>query len=289
MSLAAPPEIPGVEHRNIDAGGLRVHLAEAGEGEPVLLLHGWPQHHYMWRRVIERLAPRFRLLAPDLRGFGWTEAPGHGYDGETFARDQTALLDALGIDRVKVIGHDWGGWTGFLLGIRHPDRVERMVVLNCPHPWPRMSARGLAQLPRSWYAALNAAPGLGRFVHRHPAMPRAVLRFGAAPGTFTTREITLYADSFRDPARARAMTELYRYYHRVFMQSARGGFRSDRLRAPTLLLFGQRDRAISYRLVEPDVGDRAEDLRVELVASAGHFIVDEQPELVISRALDFFG
>src|ERR671924_2137148 len=124
----------------------------------------------MWRRVIESLAPRHRLLAPDLRGFGWTEAPGHGYDGETFARDQVALLDALGTERVKVIGHDWGGWVAFLLGLRHADRIERMVVLSSPHPWPRLSPRGLGQLPRSWYAFVNAAPGLGRFVHRHPAM-----------------------------------------------------------------------------------------------------------------------
>ena len=72
--MGGPPEIPGVEHRYVDAGGLRVHLAEAGEGEPVLLLHGWPQHHYMWRRVIERLAPRYRLLVPDLPGHGGSAA-----------------------------------------------------------------------------------------------------------------------------------------------------------------------------------------------------------------------
>jgi pimeloyl-ACP methyl ester carboxylesterase len=288
MSATPPPEIPGVTHRYVDAGGLRVHLAEAGEGEPVLLLHGWPQHHYMWRRVIERLAPRYHLLAPDLRGFGWTDAPRDGYDGETFARDQVALLDALGIDRVRVVGHDWGGWTTFLLGLRHPERIERMVVLNVPHPWPRLSLHGLGQLPRAWYAAVNAAPGLGPLVHRHPAMPRTILRFGAPRGTFTAEEIEIYADSFREPTRARAMTELYRYYHRVFLQAVRGGFASDRLTVPTLLLFGKRDRFISHRLVEEDVGDRADDFRVELVPGAGHFIADERPELVSDRAAGFF-
>jgi pimeloyl-ACP methyl ester carboxylesterase len=285
--MSAPPEIPGVAHRYVDAGGLRVHLAEAGEGEPVLLLHGWPQHHYMWRRVIQRLAQRYRLLAPDLRGFGWTQAPGNGYDGETFARDQVALLDALEIDRARVIGHDWGGWAAFLLGLRHPDRIERMVVLNVPHPWPRPSFRGVAQLPRSWYAAINAAPGLGPLVHRHPVMPRTILRFGAARGTFTPEEIAIYTDRFREPARARGMSKLYRYYHRVFVKTVRGEFRSDRLTVPTLLLFGKRDRGIDYRLIEQDVGDRADDLRVELVPDAGHFIVDERPELVSERAEDF--
>jgi len=157
------PHVEGVEHRHVDAGGLRVHLAEGGEPEapPVLLLHGWPQHWYMWRKVIEGLRGEYRLLAPDLRGFGWTEAPGHGYDCETFAIDQVALLDALGIERVHVIGHDWGGWTAFLLAILHADRVERMVVLNDPHPWPPVGPRLYPQIRRSWYAWVLATPGLG--------------------------------------------------------------------------------------------------------------------------------
>src|SRR5262245_17781867 len=138
VEQGAPPEIEGVTHRYVDTGGIRIHLAEAGEGDPILLLHGWPQHHGLWRDVIVALAPRYRLLAPDLRGFGWSEAPGHGYDGETFGRDQIALLDALGLERVKIIGHDWGGWTTMLLGLDQPERIERMMVVCAPHPWPRI-------------------------------------------------------------------------------------------------------------------------------------------------------
>jgi pimeloyl-ACP methyl ester carboxylesterase len=277
--------------RYVEVAGLRVHVAEAGDGAPVLLLHGWPQHHYLWRPVIDRLARAYRLLAPDLRGFGWTDAPGHGYDGETFARDQIALLDSLAIERVKVIGHDWGGWTAFLLGLHYPERIERMIICNVPHPWPRLRLRSTGQLPRAWYAAINATPGLGPLVHRYPVMPRAILRIGAPAGTFTADEIALYADTFRDPARAQAMSELYRYYHRVFFEAARSGFRATRLTVPTTLLFGKRDLFISYRLVDvaEDVVDHADDLRVELVDDAGHFIVNEKPELVAERARAFFG
>jgi pimeloyl-ACP methyl ester carboxylesterase len=283
-----PPQIVGVEHRYVDAGGLRVHCAEAGQGEPVLLLHGWPQHHYMWRPVIERLAPRFRLLAPDLRGFGWTDAPGHGYDGDTFARDQIALLDALGIERVKLIGHDWGGWTGFLLGLFHPERIERMVICNAPHPWPRLRPSLAVQAPMSWYAIVNAIPGLGALVHRRTPMVKAILR-GAGPGNpFTDEELEAYADRLREPERARAMSALYRYYHRVFAAGLRGGFGSRRLEVPTLLLFGKRDRGISYRLVDGGFEPYADDMRLELVADAGHFIVDEKPDLVSDRALAHF-
>src|SRR5215213_8511844 len=110
---ADPPPMKGATHNYADANGVRIHYAEAGDGPPLLLLHGWPQHHYMWRRVIEELRSNFRVIAPDLRGFGWSEAPGEGYDGDTFARDQIALLDALGIEKASFIGHDWGGWTTF--------------------------------------------------------------------------------------------------------------------------------------------------------------------------------
>ena len=155
------PAVEGVEHRFVDANGIRVHVAEAGPAEApaVLLLHGWPQHWYMWRGVMAALGGEYRLLAPDLRGFGWTEAPGHGYDGETFAADQVALLDALELERTHVVGHDWGGWTAMLLGILHADRVDRMVVCNTPHPWPSLSARVAIESWRAWYTWIIAAPG----------------------------------------------------------------------------------------------------------------------------------
>ena len=97
------PPVPSVHHRLVDvpsAGGpLRIHLAEAGAGEPVLLLHGWPQHWFSWRHVVAGLGGRYRLLMPDLRGFGWSQAPGTGYEPHSFAVDAAALLDALGLDR----------------------------------------------------------------------------------------------------------------------------------------------------------------------------------------------
>ena len=99
------PQVPGVEHRYVDAGGLRMHVAEAGEGEPVLALHGWPQHWYLWREVIPRLAPHARVIAPDLRGFGWSGVPAGGYDKETMARDVLTLDRArLGrLDRLSAL------------------------------------------------------------------------------------------------------------------------------------------------------------------------------------------
>ena len=279
------PQVEGVEHRFIDADGLRVHVAEAGDGPPVLLLHGWPQHWYMWREVIARLAPQFRLIAPDLRGFGWTEAPGSGYDADTFARDQVALLDALEIESASVIAHDWGGWTAFMLGLDHAERIERMVLCNEPHPWPQLKPSLALETWRSWYALLNAIPGVGPMVHQRTGYLESILRGAGAP--IADQAVALYAARYRDPARARAASALYRYYWRAFAKGLLGSWRSRQLSVPTLLLFGKRDRLVPYQLVESGFEPYADEMEVELVPDSGHFIVDEKPDLVARRALAF--
>jgi pimeloyl-ACP methyl ester carboxylesterase len=285
------PRLEGVEHRFIDANGLRVHVADAGPtdpaGPPVLLLHGWPQHWYMWRRVIGALRQERRLLAPDLRGFGWSEVPGYGYDGETFAADQVALLDALGIERAFVVGHDWGGWTAILLGLLHPDRVERLVVLDAPHPWPRVTPRLMAEGWRGWYTWLIAVPGLGTVLLRRGWITRNILQRGNFGDPFTAEEINGYVDSFRDRSRAVAISHLYRYYQRVFREVISGRWRGHRLKVPTRILFGERDRYVSPKLL-PGYERHADDMEVELVRDSGHFIVEEQPELVVDRLRSFF-
>jgi pimeloyl-ACP methyl ester carboxylesterase len=282
------PAVAGVEHRFVEANGIRVHVAEAGppDAPAVLLLHGWPQHWYMWREVIAGLSGQYRLLAPDLRGFGWTDAPGSGYDGETFAADQVALLDALGLERTHVIGHDWGGWTAILMGILHADRVERMVVCNAPHPWPRLSLRLAAESWRSWYTWVIAAPWLGRRLLTSRWVAHRILGGGNVGAPFTDDEIDLYAESFSEPARAEAIVELYRYYQRAVREGVRGRWRSHRLTVPTLLLFGERDRYVTPKLL-PGYEPYAREMRVELVPDSGHFIVDERPDLVIARARDW--
>jgi pimeloyl-ACP methyl ester carboxylesterase len=121
----ALPELGGVEHRFVDLPNLRMHVAEAGEGDPVVLLHGWPQNWWAWRRLIPPLAERFRVVCPDLRGFGWSDAPTGGYEKETLADDILQLLDALELRRVRMIGHDVGGFVGFLTCLRAPERVAQ--------------------------------------------------------------------------------------------------------------------------------------------------------------------
>ena len=296
MAVAAPiarpfPEVEGVSHRFVEAGGVRFHVAEAGEGEPLVLLHGWPQHWYEWRHQIPVLAEHFHVICPDLRGFGWSDAPSGPYDKETLAADMVKLMDALDVDRFKLIGHDWGGWCGFLICLHHPHRVERFLALNIPPPWGKADLRTLSGIWRFWYQALIASPWLGEWALRNrPELLRYVLRgTSMGPEAFTDDVLDVFMEPLREPARIRATVQLYRtFLTREFPQIARGAYNHLRLTTPTQLLFGTDDFAISTDLLrghEPYV----DDMTVELVLDTGHFIEEERPELVNERALQFFG
>jgi pimeloyl-ACP methyl ester carboxylesterase len=278
------PHVAGVEHRFLHAGGLRMHLAQAGEGRPIVMLHGWPQHWYLWRRVIPLLAPHARVLCPDLRGFGWTDAPGRGYDRETMAQDVLALLDELALDRVDLVGHDWGGWIGFLLALRRPERIGRFVALSIMPPWPSGDLRGLLEAWRIAYQIPLALPQVGRRMVEH-SLARLVLR--TASDAFSEGEIEAFTERLKGE-RARASELLYRtFLLREALPVFAGRYAGLPLEVPTLLLVGERDAVIPTRAVREQAA-RADALELELVPETGHFIVDEKPELVADRTLAFF-
>jgi pimeloyl-ACP methyl ester carboxylesterase len=276
------PAVPGVRHRHVDAGGLRMHAAEAGRGDPVVLLHGWPQHWYVWRDVIPQLAPHAHVVCPDLRGFGWTDAPASGYDLDTMAGDVLALLDALGLARVSFAGHDWGGWIGFLLCLRRPDRISRFVALGVVPPWRPRNPRNLLELWRIAYQVPIALPQLGRRVVARSV--RAALR--AASDSFSGEELDAFAARIEGD-RARATELLYRTFLLRELVPVAAGRREDTpLRVPTLLIVGERDFAIPARIAREQAAG-SEALEVEVVPDAGHFVVDERPDLVADRILRF--
>jgi pimeloyl-ACP methyl ester carboxylesterase len=281
--------IDGVTHRWVRARGVDFHLAEAGEGEDVVLcLHGWPQHWYEWRHLMPALADRHRVLALDLRGFGWSDAPRDGYEKEDMATDVLAVLDELGLERVKLVGHDWGGWIGFLLCLRAPRRFERFLALNIVPPW--VSLRAVAgHAWRFWYQQLVLAPGIGYRLHRRGEFVRRILVGGSEiKSAWDEEALASFADNLAEPARARAAVQMYRVFNwREALPIARGRYAEATLTVPTLMLFGAEDFVLRPQMLA-GYQHHAGDMRVELVPGCGHFIADERPDLVAERARDFF-
>jgi pimeloyl-ACP methyl ester carboxylesterase len=282
------PVLDGVTHGFVDVGGLRIHVAEAGRGEPLVLLHGWPQHWWCWRSVVPLLQDRYRLVMPDLRGHGWTSAPQDGYDKEQLASDLLGLLDALELPQVGLVGHDWGGWTGFLAALRAPERFRGFLALGIVHPFQRPT---LGRALQSWRLAYQV--GLST-----PVLPEALLRSSPrlveqliAGGTtrreaFADGRARTYGEVLQDPARARASVLLYRsVVLREGLPVALGRYRGRPLTVQTRLVVGDGDPVASPALLE---GAPA-DLDVEVLPGVGHFVPEEAPEAVAERVRALFG
>jgi pimeloyl-ACP methyl ester carboxylesterase len=284
------PALEGVSHREIEAAGIRFHVAEAGAGDPVVLLHGWPQHWYAWRKVIPLLAGERRVICPDLRGFGWSEAPPGAYYKQTLADDVVAILDALELQRVDLLAHDWGAWIGFMLALDHPERIRRYLALNIYPPWPEPpSAGALLGLWRLLYQVAISAPGLGSALLRRTDFVRRLIRAGAVHrDAWSEEDLDAFSAVLREPARAHASVRLYRTFltHELVPYLA-GQHRDRRLAVPTLLLHGTRDLAIDHRRLGQWAA-HADDMAVELREDSGHFIAEELPELVAQRAVALF-
>ncbi|WP_247826760.1 alpha/beta fold hydrolase [Arthrobacter antioxidans] len=272
--------------------GLKVHVVEAGSGTPVLLLHGFPQSSREYAAVMAHLSHTARVIAPDLRGAGQTDAPAEGYDLDTLVADVVGLLDALGLNRVALVAHDWSALIGFEVCLRHPDRVSRYAAIAVPAPYirmtPTLAGAMMRAMPHLWFQWVIATPGLGpRLLSRgRQRLAYWLLRsFEVQP--MRDDDVEAYVAALRDPARARAASKLYR---RVilpgFMNILRGTYRGRVLRTPTLVLFGADDGLLPHDALGVSPQD-APDLTVEFVPGGGHFLVDDNPAEVTRRLRAF--
>jgi len=285
----ALPTVAGVTHRQIDVGPVSLHVAEAGSGPPLLLVHGWPQNWACWRRVVPLLADRYRLFMPDLRGHGWSDAPRHGYDKEQLTTDLLGLLDALRLDQVGYVGHDWGGWTGFLACLRDPERFSALLALGIVHPFQQPTPAKAAEAWRGAYQVALSTPLLSAALLRSsPWFVASMIRAGSAnPETFSADELRAYGEVLQQRERARATVALYRTF--LLREAPRlSRYRNQRLVVPTRLVIGAQDGIGSPAMLD-GWQDHADDMSVEVLDGVGHFIPDEAPAVVAARVGSLFG
>jgi pimeloyl-ACP methyl ester carboxylesterase len=279
--------VPGLVHRFVETGGLRFHVAECGEGERLALcLHGFPELWRSWRHQMPLLARLgYRVWAPDLRGYGQTERPPRvrDYALERLMEDVAGLVDASGARSTLLVGHDWGGIIAWHFAMRRLRPLQRLVVMNCPHPAAALRAlRSGKQLSRSWYVFFFQLPWLPeRLLGARRA--RAVcdaLRSGAAhPENFPDEELAAFREAAAQPGALRAMVDYYRALVRG------GGLRRQRrlgtpvIETPTLLLWGENDVALTK---QTSFGTEAfvKDLTVRYLPGISHFVQQDDPETV---------
>jgi pimeloyl-ACP methyl ester carboxylesterase len=289
------PELPGASYRRVTVRDVELNVAEAGDpaAPPALLVHGWPQHGYVWRKLAGPLAAEYRLIVPDLRGFGWSSAPRHGYEKRELARDLIALVDALELGPVRWVGHDWGGLIGYFACFERPELVSHLLAIGVSHPWARRSGgagEALKSVSRLSYMVPIATPLLGPQLMRRAGVARAALLKAAAKPreAWGEGEIDTFVEQWREPARAAAASAVYRtFLTKELPALVRGGFRDERVEVPTVLLTGDRDPVI-----RPEgLGGwerNAPQLRVEVLPGVGHWVPEEAPERTLAVAQELF-
>lgn len=285
------PQLTGVSHAFVTLStGLQMHIAEAGppDAPTVLLLHGFPQHWWEWRKVIPPLAEHYRVIAPDLRGAGWTEAPAHGYTAEEVLADVLALLDQFGLHRVGLIAHDFSAAVGYRLCFDHPQRVAAFLCLG-PHPYLRFQPYMLAGIPQLWFQPVVATPRLGPWALRKDRLARHLLRGGTAMAeSITDEDLAIFTTRVHAPGHPEAGSALYRNLILPEMRRFAATYRKRRLTVPTVALMGGADPGVRPGMLDAH-GTQADDLVGHVVDGGGHFLADDRPDAVVTHALDLFG
>lgn len=280
----APPAIAGVRRSFVEARGVRFHVTEAGpaDGRPVIALHGWPQHHWVYRDLLADPPPGLRIIAPDLPGYGWSGPPPHKWAKEDVASDVLALMDALGVDKAILVGHDWGGFVGYRALLAAPERFDGYLVCNMAHPWQNTRTT----LPHFWrmlaYQPFVASIGV-ILQQRTRYLERVIFGFGPKAHRVKSAAAKVYADRFRDPVCARTATDTYRTFLLRELPAAASNPEQRRATMPIRALFGMSDFAVHHSLASPETA-LADDYTFEPVDS-GHFIIDERPDLVRARLI----
>jgi pimeloyl-ACP methyl ester carboxylesterase len=257
-----------------------------------VLLHGFPEFWFSWRFQIPALAAAgFRVVAPDMRGYNLSSRPTGvaAYEIGRLAGDVRDLIRGCGADSAFLAGHDWGAAVAWATAMNHPEVVDRLAILNVPHPRRMLAGlRSARQLRKSWYMFFFQLPWLPERLVQ--ARGWAALRQGferdARPGAFTPADIDRYIEAWSRPGAAQAMINYYRAAFRRPPRRAERRFR--KVTAPTRVIWGERDRHLGAELAEPDPGDVPNLESVIRLPGASHWVHHDEPERVTELLAEFF-
>lgn len=277
-------------HRYADLD-VRLHYVEAGEGPLVILLHGFPDFWYSWRYQIPALVGAgYRVVAPDMRGYNLSDKPREvaSYRAAAVAADVAGLIHACGAERAVVVGHDWGAGVAWQFAMLYPAMVERLAILNVPHPLRMLRALATPrQLLKSWYMFFFQLPWLPQAAIRagNYLLLRQVLRTDPVRrDAFTSVDIERYVAAAAQPG---ALTGSINYYRALFRQNPQAAISQiRRIDAPVLVIWGEQDRYLGSELAQPDPR-WVPQARVERLPNASHWVHLDQPEEVNRLLLEF--
>jgi epoxide hydrolase 4 len=283
---------PDLQHVRMQGHGVELHVVRSGDGPAVILLHGFPEFWYSWRHQIPALARAgYSVLAPDLRGYNLSDKPAGvaAYDLRLLVEDVAALIRASGQAPVHVVGHDWGGIVAWTFAGAYPDLVDRLVILNAPHLQLYTDVRWRStQVLRSWYAfffQLDRLPEAALRACDFAGLRAMLRRSPARPDAFSDGDVEKYVEAFRKPG---ALTAALNYYRALRSPAARAFGREARIHAATLVLWGERDPALTPKLAA-GVDRVAPSSIVVRLPNVGHWVQNEVPDLVNEALIDFFG
>ncbi|MBE9177639.1 alpha/beta hydrolase [Oculatella sp. LEGE 06141] len=282
----------GWQHRFIETNRIRLHYVTQGEGDLVILLHGFAEFWYSWRYQIPALARHFKVVVPDLRGYNDSDKPTSGYDLDTLSTDIQGLIENLGYLKAHVVGHDWGGTIAWHLAHKFPTSLNRLAILNAPHPHRFLQELfgNLDQLRRSWYLLAFQVPGLPEWIIRHnlSSFVRTLFQEQAVrKGAFSNRDTEIFQAALEKPGVIPAALSYYRQLSTPQLWLRYWGRQPNPVQSPTLVLWGEEDALLSHNLTEGTEQFVDAPFQIKFVPHCGHWLQQEAPQTINRELLHF--
>jgi pimeloyl-ACP methyl ester carboxylesterase len=293
MGPDQPSIIEGWEHQFVITNRIRLHYVTQGEGDLVILLHGFPEFWYSWRHQIPALSRHFKVVVPDLRGYNYSDKPLTGYDLDTLSEDIRGLIQGLGYKTAHIAGHDWGGAIAWHLAQKFPQVLNRLAILNAPHPQKFIQAlsSNIDQIRRSWYLFAFQIPAIPEWIIQQNLKNFVLDIFrnqAVRKGAFTAEDNQIYQEALEKPGVLASALNYYRNFFNPQQWLQQSISPTSPIDVPTLILWGEDDSFLSKQLTEGMEKLIKAPFKLKFIPQCGHWIQQEVPQTVNRELVNFF-